>query len=169
MPLNSVQHYVRDVLDGLALEGPSNWSLTAVISDPVIADVAQGPILYIWAGRGTKKRHTMPRPIAWQRYEWVISASLIAVMNIDDPNLDSAFPLALQSIDGYLSTLPVPVIITDPDTGLKSQALNIGEELSMDYARMHTTGSEGEGLVQFGADITIDLKEDVSYLSGQTA
>jgi hypothetical protein len=168
MPLNSVQSYIREACDGLTLAGPTNWELVAVISDPVIADVATGPILFIWAAHGHKVRRTMPRPIAWQRWEWKVSASLVAVMDIDDPNLDNAFPLALDSIDGFISTLPTPVIIVDPQTGKKSQALNIGEETDLDYARMVTTGADGQGLVQFGADLVINLFEDVSYLDGQT-
>jgi hypothetical protein len=169
VPANSVQQYVKSALDGLAIPGPAGWELTAVVSDPVLHDVAMSPIAYIWAARGHKERRAMPRPIGLHKWRWDISVAIIAVMEIDDPNLDTAFPLVLQMIDGTLSTTPVPVIITDPITGFKSSALDLGEVQDMDYARMITTGTEGQALIRFGADLTLQLKEDISYMQGQVA
>lgn len=164
MPLNSTMQYVKGLLDGLV--SPQAAPLEAVIADPVIGDIAQNPIAYLWNGTGTLKRQTMPRPVAWQKWSWTFAVALIAVMDVDDPTLETAFPLLIDQINALFSVTPIPVVIADPITGYQSQVLSFGEMSRTDYARSQATGQDGQSLVRFAADISVTLEEAVSFPLG---
>jgi hypothetical protein len=164
MPLNSVQLYVKGLLDGLA--NPQLPDLIAVISDPVMADAAMDPFAYVWGATGHKERQTAPRPVAWQKWLWDIEVSVVNVREIDSPDLDTAFPLLLDQIDAKLSTTPMTVKITDPITNFDSQILAVGEHTDLKYSRLKTTGVDSQGIIQFGCDFTCRIEEAVSYYKG---
>lgn len=162
MPQNSVTVYVKNLLQGL--ESPQLPPLNVVISDPVWADIAAAPIAYIWAARGELfERQTAPRPIAWQKWKWTLTCSMLTVMDRDDPTISSAFPLLIDQVNAAVATTPIVAVIQDPVTGFQSQVLAIGEHSQHEYARLKATGSGGEELVRLGVDLQIELIESISY------
>lgn len=163
--LHSVQKYLQGILNGL--QTPLTEPLVCVIADPVIADAAQAPYAYLWGGRGELARRTAPRGPAWQTWKWWTMCSVVCVMSIDDPNVDDAFPLVIDQINGVLSaTKPMPAVVTDAVTGYQSQILSLGEKATLDYARLRTTGATGGELVKFAADLELYLEEDVAFPMG---
>ena len=163
--LSAIQGFVKGILDGLP--SPQLQPMQAVIMPPVDADAASSPIAYIWAGAFSMKRTSAPRPVAWQNIAWRIDIGVISAFEIDDANIETAFPLLLDSIVARTATwTPMPFTLIDPVTGFPTQITSLGEAVTGEYARINTTSSSGQGLIQFGADIRLAVTEKVSFPPG---
>ncbi len=162
--LNAIQLWVKGTLDGLA--SPQLPPLVAVVMPPVDADIAIDPIAYIWAADGDEQRMSAPRPIGWQKITWDVDVALLSVMEIDDPNVETAFPLLVDQVTAAVNTLAMPYVLVDPVTEFQTQIVSLGERLHIRHARIRTTSAEGQGLVKLGAEFTLHVEEDVSYMPG---
>jgi len=161
--LNSVQYYVQGLLNGAT--SPYLEPMDCLLAPPVDTDVTT-PTCYLWAGKGKQIRQTAPRPVAYKKQTWEVEGALAVVMDFDDPNLNSAFPLLIDQLTATLNITPCPVVITDPDTGFQTQVLSIGELLDYNYARVMTTGAEGQGLVKFICELMITVEEKIEFMPG---
>jgi len=173
--LTAVQWYLKtELLDGL--QSPMFDPLEALIQPPVLADVADHPYAYIWAGRGSERRQTAPRAIrqpsgainpgGYQKMTWTISVRLYTVMSQDDPNIELAFPALIDTVVKELNVTQIPIVITDPVTGQLTQILTIAETLNSDYATAVTTSAEGQGIIRFACDLSVEVQEKVSWTEG---
>lgn len=138
MPLNSVQVYVRDLLDGLAIPGVAQ-PLTAYVTPPVLEDL-DGPRAYVWGARMRGKRQTAPRitkdevsKAGFKRLDWVVDVYLVYETLPDGPSVDQEFPVLVDAVMNKTWTTPMCVEITDPTTQVTSQILQIGEEFDLEY------------------------------------
>jgi hypothetical protein len=172
--LTSVQFHLKSILNGL--QSAQLAPLQAVIQPPVLSDVGDHPFAFIWAGRGVEKRQTAPRAIrqpsgainpgGYQKMTWQMTVRLYAVMHPDDPNLESAFPNLIDMVTLQVNVTQIPVIITDPVTGQESQILTIGENVDVDYASVRTAGDEGQAIIRFACDLTVEVQEKVAWTEG---
>lgn len=143
IPLNSVQTYVKGLLDGLVIQDGIP-ALKAYITPPVL-DTLDGPRAYVWGGRMRGRRQSAPRvgtPAAlnsgqsgFKRLDWTVDVYLNYEMNPDVPaaTLDADFPLIIDAVLTKTWTTTMPLFITDPITGVQSQILQIGEEFDLEY------------------------------------
>lgn len=143
MPTNSVQLYVKSLLDGITMPGVTK-QMAAFVTPPTVMNI-NAPVACVWGARLHGRRQTAPRignatlagASGYHEFNWIVDVYLsyetVARNNTNGDTLDQEFPLV---IDGVLNTLMVtemPKVIQDPSTGQYSQILSIGEEFEMDY------------------------------------
>lgn len=137
MPLNSVQCYIRDTINGLAMPGGVP-SLVAFITPPDPEEDAAVPHAYVWPGEGTESRNpvrgaTIPRntgpgtPAGFKAIEHMIDIYVVWFGQDDDPDSDTSFPGMIDAIMYALRTSGDPAVVTDPYTGFSSQLIDVGE------------------------------------------
>ncbi|WAL67144.1 hypothetical protein ORV05_04970 [Amycolatopsis cynarae] len=134
MPLNTVQQYVRGVLDGIAIPGQTQ-TLPAYVQAPPLVPL-DGPVAIVWGGRMRQKRQSMPRGAGFQQLEWQVDVYLSYETSTDtdlEPTVDQEFPLIVDAAMQALRTTTMPVTITDPTTHQASQILSVGENMSLEY------------------------------------
>lgn len=139
MPLNSVQLYVKSVLNGITVPGQPQ-TLTAAITPPVFEDIG-APRCFIWGGRVQGSRQTMPRGAGFRKLPWLIDIYLVYLTNPQNTTVDSEFPLVIDAVLNKLWTTQMPTIITDPATEVVTQIQAIGEEWTLDYPPERTPGT----------------------------
>lgn len=145
MPLNSVQLYVKGLLNGIALPGQAS-ALPAYVTPPVFDNV-NGPRCYVWGGRVTGSRQTMPRYAGYRKLPWLVDIWLVYVTNPNNADVDSEFPLIVDAVLDVLWTTTMPVWIdangnvTTAGAAGATQIQAIGEEWSLDYPPERTPGS----------------------------
>lgn len=163
MPLNTVQTYLKGLLDQLTLPG-NLGALNAFIAPPDPGDGTQ-PSVYIWGSTGEEARQSMPRAapgrpstggfkIVMHRVDlWVIWFG-----SPDDPDVDVQFPTVIDAVTAVLRTTLMPVLaLADPVTGGLSDLLAVGEEISWDYAPV--TATEDERWWVYTARIIAPIRE----------
>jgi hypothetical protein len=151
MPLNSVQLYLLGLLDGIPLPGPAGetGSLACYITPPDPGQL-NVPTAYLWPVSGAESRLTSPRAggpnvvtPGWKHIVHRVSLYLAFVGAGDDPEADTTFPAVIDAIFAVLRPSPDEVQITDPVTGIiSSLLLGIGEDLSYDFAVVHTLADQ---------------------------
>lgn len=154
MPLNSIQLYVKGLLDGLVVLPNGIKPLEAFIQPPVL-DTLDGPKAYVWGGRLHGQRQTAPRigtPAAnlighsgYKRLNWTVDVFISYEMNPDVPqvDLDQDFPLILDAVmqKTWITEMPIfidPLGIPTAQADLLpnvqySQVLAIGEDFDLEY------------------------------------
>lgn len=168
MPLNSVQSYVKGILDGLTLPAPTGQpasTLTAWVTPPTLEDL-NGPRAYIWGGRNRGYRQTMPRAKpnqpatgGFKWLDWTIDIYLVYLTAPDDAQIDQEFPLMVDAVLSALWNTTMPVFITDPTTGLESQVLAIGEDWELEYPPERTPATLR--MLYYTCRIAMDVREAV--------
>lgn len=168
MPLNSVQHYVKNLIttanividDGIPV-------LDCWIVPPTLQNM-NGPHCYVWGGHVSPKRQTMPRGAGFKMYPWLIDVYLVfeTVANRQqNPNLDSQFPKLIDAVTDMFSTTTMPGFIdadgnfTDNAVAGASQIQAIGESWSLNYPVEHVPRTMK--MTWFSACITMDVLEVV--------
>lgn len=149
MPLNSVQLYVRSLLDGIPIPSPHNDAvpLEAYITPPTLEDL-DGPRAFIWGGRQRVHRQTMPRTqpndpstAGFKYFDYTIDIYLSYLTNPNDDYIDQEFPMFIDAVCSVLWNTTMPIFI-DPSgapvdngsqTDQDSQVLSIGEEWELEY------------------------------------
>lgn len=137
MPLNTIQTHVQGLINGLDLPGQVDGDghpipLVAWITPPVVEDIT-GPRAYVWGGTLQERRQTAPRGQGFKKLRWVVDTYLVAAATAADNNLDQEFPLIVDGVMAALRAAPMPILITDPTTGVVSQLLSIGEDFELEY------------------------------------
>lgn len=166
MPLNSVQHYTKDLINNMPLPAVmaqrGNGLLDCWITPPVLQSL-DGPHCYIWGSHVDPKRQTMPRGAAYKEYPWRMSIWLIYETSAQvgasglNPTLDSEFPVLIDAVTKLLAATTMPILITDPNTGDISQMLWIGESWSLDYPAQRLPATMR--MLLYSAEIQMDLME----------
>ncbi len=151
MPLNSVQLYVKGLIDGLVVQDGIG-AIEAFVQPPVL-DTLDAPKAYVWGARMRGRRQTMPRiatPAAinagrsgYKRLDWTVDVYLAYEMNPDVPatTMDQDFPMIIDAVFTQMWTTTMPVFI-DPNgvpttTPLSNvvytQILAVGEDFELEY------------------------------------
>jgi hypothetical protein len=166
MPINSVQTYLLELLDGTPLPGPAGQTgaLAAFITppDPGSLDV---PTAYIWPTGGEEKRLTTPRGSGpnvnqpgWKHIIHRVQLYLAFVGAGDDPTADTTFPAVIDAVMAVLRPSPDEVLITDPVTGIiSSLLLGIGEDMTYDFAVVKTLADQR--YLRYDARLTVTVNE----------
>lgn len=139
MPLNSVQLYVKGLLDGLQVPGQTR-TLDAYVTPPNVRNL-NGPVACIWGSRVHGRRQTAPRignsiipgTSGYKELDWVVDVWLSYETTPNGDSIDQEFPLLVDAVLNKTWTTTMPVVIQDPTTQQYSQILSIGEEFEMDY------------------------------------
>lgn len=166
MPVNSVQTYLTGLLNGLPLpaEPGQQGALECVITPPDPGDL-DAPKAYLWPGSGEETRLTPPRAggpnvIApgWKQITHKVDLYLAWVGAADDPQADTNFPAVVDAVMAALRPSTDEVLITDPVTGvISSLLLGIGEEMSYEFAVLHTLADQA--YLRYDARLTINVIE----------
>lgn len=154
MPLNSVQQYVRALLDGQ--QSPQQAPAQAFISPPLPGD-ADVPQIYVWGGRLQEQRETMPRGGGYKKLHWQVSIWVYMPDVADDAEIDTAFPCLIDAIMDTLRAVPLPVALSDPVTAQVSSILFVGEQLQVQYGTPRATADQR--YIWQNALITADVDE----------
>lgn len=170
MSLNSVQLFVKNTLDGMLLPLQLG-NLTAYISPPDQSDGTEAGA-YVWGSRGDESRRATPRAQpndlpsgAWKCAEHHLDIWLIWIGSIEDPNtdpreVDQQFPLIIDAVRAKLRNTPLldyAGVLTDPVTGEVSHLLNLGEQISWDYAPVRAVADQR--LRRYDAQLTCSAEE----------
>lgn len=163
MPLNSMQLYVKNLLDGAQL--PLNLgTLTAFITPP---DPGEGtdPVVYVWGSIADERRQTMPRHKpgnystgGFKEINHVIDLWLVYCVYAEDELVDSLYPAVIDAVCAVLrdTGMPTPLIV-DQITGQGSYIQAIGEHITWDYAPVHSLADQR--MLRYTARITVDVLE----------
>jgi hypothetical protein len=166
MPLVSAQSYVKGLLQGLTPPGDTGIKAPVdALVTPLDPDVNPDGVarVYVWPARGPEKRRAMPRntgpgtPAGWKQLTHELEIFLVWMDSPDDPGADINFPLLIDFVMGVLRTSPNPSQYTDPDTGVTSNMVNLGEDMSYDYVPPRTL--EPQALRRYDARIRCSLLE----------
>lgn len=166
MPVVSAQSYVQSILQNMVppgrtgLKSPVNALITPLDPDVNPDGIAR---CYVWPAEGTEKRLAMPRnsgmgtPAGWKEMPHQLSVFLIWMDNPNDKNADVNFPLLIDWVMDILRTSPNPAQWTDPETGLASNFVNLGEIQKYDFVPPRTL--EPQAHRRYDARITCTLWE----------
>jgi hypothetical protein len=161
LPLNSVQQYVANQINGIQVPTIPQ-PIEAFITPPAM-EAPNGPKAYIWGARNRGRRQTMPRGIApaagFKRLDWTVDIYLIYETLADDPMIDQDFPLIIDAVLTKLWTTTMPVFITDPVTEQVSQIQSVGEEWNLEYPPERTPSTLRT--VWYSSRIAMDILEIV--------
>lgn len=163
MPLNSVQQYVQGVINGISIPGQSQ-PLVAYVTPPMMDKAGGPPKAYVWGGRMEGGRRSMPRGPAFKRLTWLMDIYLTYETNPNRPTIggvtvDAQFPLIVDAVMLQLWTTTMPLFITDPQTGYKSQIWSIGETFSIDYPPERSPATLR--MLWYSMLLTVRVEEDV--------
>lgn len=149
MPLNSVQQYIANQLNGLEMPIMGSQPLEAYITPPTVENL-NSPKAYVWGSRCRGRRQTAPRTISgipgsptagFKHLDWTIDIFLAYETTPDSVTVDQEFPSVIDSVLTKLWTIPMPTFITDPITGLTTQILAVGEEWDLEMLPERTPGT----------------------------
>ncbi len=157
MPLNSVQIYVRDLLDNLQIPGLDTY-LEAYITPPTVEDIDR-PKAYVLASRMRAKRQSAPRGPGFKWLGWTVDVYITYETVPDSDTVDQEMPLIIDAVMTKLWTTTMPLFITDPTTGVKSQVLQIGEEFDLEYPPERTPATLR--MLYYAARFGFDIYEAV--------
>lgn len=157
MPLNSVQLYVKGLLDELQIPG-LNVALEAYVTPPVVEDIDR-PKAYVMASRGRVRRQTAPRGPGYKWLAWTVDVYVTYETVPDSDTVDQEMPLIIDAIATKLWTTTMPLFIEDPTTGQRSQILQIGEEFEVEYPPERTPATLR--MLYYVARIGFDVYEAV--------
>jgi hypothetical protein len=143
VPINTVQVYVKTLLNGLAWPIANLPALQCQITPPDPNVEANIPQAYVWPARGRENRNpknggTIPRatsdtsPSGLKTQQHRLEVFLVWWGQDDDVDADTLFPGMVDAVMDALrvSADPTPVL-TDPWTSRQSYLIDVGE--AMDY------------------------------------
>jgi hypothetical protein len=164
VPLNSVQLYVKGLLDGLELPSPMP-PLKAYVAVPPVSSEAT-PIAFVWGSNAREARHTMPRAQPGQpatggfkKIPYLLEVWIQHAESASGQNADSKFPSIVDAVTAVLRNTQMPVTITDPDTGQTSTILEIGEEIDVDYPPARAI--QQQRIYDYRARLTLPIREEI--------
>ena len=152
-----MQQLVKTTIDGLIVPGQTD-TLTAYIQPPTVEPL-EGPRAYVWSSRLGERRQTMPRLHGFKQLNHTIDIYVVWLASADDADvdLDSSWTLLIDAILGALRVVPIAVPMQDPQTGVKSQLLAIGEQMDVENTPVMTP--ESQRLLYYSARITAPVTE----------
>ena len=147
MPVVSAQTYVQGILQGATppgatgIKGPLECLITPL--DPDV-NPGGGARIYVWPAKGPEKRRAMPRntgpgtQAGWKQLTHELEIFLVWMDSPNDPQADVNFPLLIDYVMFLLRTSPNPAQVTDPETGVVSNMVNLGEVMTYEYVPPRT-------------------------------
>lgn len=157
MPINSTLSHVKSLIDQAYIPGNSGTRIEAFIAPPDPEVEQRNPHVYVWAARGPENRNSGSRspapagapqavalpPAGWKILKHTIECYLTWFNDNMDPQIDSSFPIFIDTVMNILRTCPMPINLIDPSTGgTNCQLINLGENLSYEYVPVRSTASE---------------------------
>lgn len=158
MSLNSVQQYVKSILDGLAL--PTYQAPLRAYIAPPVPDQQVEPRCYIWGARFQEARQTAPRGPAFKKVTYDLDLYCFVIDDPNSPGVDSRFPVLIDTVQQALRVTTMPIVITDSVTGVSSQVLSVGERFEVRYDTERTLADQR--YVRFLALITAYIEEAIT-------
>ena len=167
MPINSVQLYVKGVLDGLVL--PLEMGTLAAYIAPPNPGEGTDPSCYVWGSRGNESRSPGAFPRAqhgnlstggWKVLNHDLDMWLLWFGSSEDPQVDQQFPTVVDAVLATLRNLQLldqQDVLVDPTTGQESNLLNFGERMDWEYAPVRATADQR--MWRFDARITCSCEE----------
>lgn len=165
MPLATVQSYLKTKLDGLNL--PAGLGTLTAFIEPPISDDGAGANLYIWGSHGDEKRLTVPRAQPSnlasggdKEIKHMADLWLIWFGSVEDPSVDNQFPSILDAVMAVLRNVALlddAQYAVDPVTGQTSNLLNVGENMSWEYAPVKAL--EDQRYRRYDARISVEVIE----------
>ena len=157
MPLNSVQEYVKNLLDGLQIPG-GGAPLEAYITPPTVEDIDR-PKAYVQGARLRGQRQTAPRGPGFKRLNWMVDVYITYETVPDSVTVDQEMPLIIDAIMNKTWTTVMPLFIQDQVTGVRSQILAIGEDFELEYPPERTPATLR--MLYYVARLGLDVYEAV--------
>lgn len=165
--LNAVLQHVKGVVNGISIPGQQQALSAAVVPPPL--EPLSGVRAYITPGRMQGRRQTGPRGPGFTEPHWPVDITLDLEDLPGDSSIEQVFPLAVDAVLAALWADTMPVFITDPTTGIRTQLLAIGEDYAYDPADWKTTA--GGRMILFRGRVTTTVREAFqtgAYTSGGT-
>lgn len=140
MSMNSVQLYIKSVINGIALPTTPGTDLTVWIAPPAVnPDAGAGAQAFVWGADGDAKRKTMG-----QRGTLINGSFRGAVHELDvwltwyqdltQDNVDSEFPACCDTVRYTIERSPYQVpSLLDTTTGYVSDVYDIGDTNNWQY------------------------------------
>lgn len=165
MGLNTVQHYLKGILDQTML--PLDLGvLNAYIQPPNPGDGTE-PGIYIWGSRGNEGRMTVPRAkpgnLATGGQKGIdhnVDTWLVWLGPANDPQQDVLFPAVVDTVMAVLRNTPIldgTQYAPDPVTGQLSQLLDVGERMEWEYSPVRAVADQR--YLRYDARITVNITE----------
>ena len=151
----SVLETVQGILNDLPIPG-GEQTLQAFITPP-LAHKPVRPTAVVWASRAPVGRRAMPRGEGFKEITWQIDVWLMYLMSPQVPNLDYQYPLMVDAVMAAMWSTSMPIPITDPVTGLRTQMTSIGEVFTVENAPVRSP--EGQSMYYFAGKIGFTVKE----------
>lgn len=150
MPINSVQLYIQDLLNGLIMPGQAG-QLAAFITPLDPDEDTAIPRAFIWPSDGDESRDpakggTVPRnpgfnstvttleqlmsQSGYKAFEHRLDVYMTWNGQDDDPDADTWFPGMVDAVMLTLRTSPDPATAQDPYTGQLTTLIDVGENMS---------------------------------------
>jgi hypothetical protein len=155
MSVNTVQLHVQNLLNGLSI--PNYQTPLVTYITPPNPGKLPGPAAYVWATTGTNRRQTAPRGAGFRMMTWDVSIWLMAPGLASDVNANTKFAGLIDTVTNALVTDTMPVMETDPITGLTFQLLAIGEDFNIQQSPVHALADQR--LLMYEALISLTIKE----------
>jgi hypothetical protein len=180
LPINSVQVYVQNLLNGLIMPAGAG-NLVAYITPPDPNEETDLPTAYIWPSDGDESRNntkggTVPRnpgfsstvttldqllsQSGYKTFEHHLDVYVIWNGQDDDPNADTWFPGMIDAIMFTLRTSPDPAVAQDPYTGQLTTLIDVGENMSY---RVTLRSLADQRYNRYDALITLELLEIMQF------
>jgi hypothetical protein len=158
--LNSVMQHVKGIVNGIEIPLQPK-PLTARVVPPPVEPLA-GPMGWITPGRMTGSRQTMPRGPGFTAPVWPVNITLDLLDLSTDPNIEQAYYLMVDAVFMALFTAEMPLFVTDPTTGLKSQLTAVSEDYGFTPGDWVTTANQRT--VLFRGQVTATFREKLQTL-----
>lgn len=165
MPLNTVHHYLRGLLNGTPVPGTAG-TIEAFIAPPD-PETEPTPKVYIWGATGHEDRQASPRvpesgdvtQAGWKEFRHTVDLWLVWFSDeeTDAPVMDYAFPAVVDILLALLRKSPDPVIAYDPLTGRDSELLDVGEK--MDVEMYPPRAVSDQRTLRYDAKIQLSIME----------
>ena len=180
MPINSVQVYIQNLINGLIMPGTAG-NLVAYITPPDPNTEAELPTAYIWPSDGDESRNnakggTVPRnpgfsstvtslsqllsQSGYKAFEHRMDVYMVWNAQDDDPEADTWFPGMVDAVMFALRTSPDPADAQDPYTGQMTTLIDVGE--NMNY-RITLRALADQRYNRYDALITLELLELMQF------
>lgn len=138
--LDSVQHYVHGLLDGLVIPVTQMPPLTAWLTPPVL-EQADGPRAYVWGGSLPIDRQTAPRGPGFKKFPWTVDVYLAYLTTPDDGLGAEPMPKIIDAVLRLFMTTTMPLFIDaggnpvgpNATSSTDTQIQGIGEAPRLEY------------------------------------
>lgn len=164
--LDSVQCYVRGILDNLPIPVAGIPPLTAWVTPPAL-EQADGPRAHVWGGTVPVSRQTAPRGQGFKKFPWTIDVYLVYLTTPDDGLASEPFPKIIDAVMWAFFTTTMPLFISAEGVPMGPNAVNetdtqiqkIGESPRLQYPPEKMVGPMQ--MLWYTALLQVDVEEVV--------